>query len=314
MASTAQKTSHLERTAGQPRYETLNTVILKRIEEINEQIRLFRLEIPKTEPPIEFLPGQWLDVYVPGVTKAGGFTITSSPSKARPRPAADAAPGYLELAIQKSPENPAAAWLWQEEDLILGQELRVRVGGSFVWPPPGVTDPAALKRAVFVAGGVGINPLVSMLSSLADQNPGGYEEAEEERGGARSIEVQFLYSMKDPGSEDEDGWRVADSMLFVERIANIFAREQVRGELKMFLTGGSDKEGRVACNEVELAFTGRRITQSDLEAALGDAEERKDTVVYVCGVPDMTDEFVEALTAADGLSLAPENVLCEKWW
>ena len=75
---------------------------------------------------------------------------------------------YLELAVQRSPDNAAAAWLWQEDDGsggdrhgLLGRELRVRVGGSFVWPPPGV-NVRALRRVVFVAGGVGVNPLMSM--------------------------------------------------------------------------------------------------------------------------------------------------------
>ena len=134
----------------------------------------------------QFLPGQWLDVYVPGVPKAGGFTITSTPSRARGRrtsalstetavAAAAAAAAeeddekeepdayaYLELAVQRSPENPPAAWLWQEEGTILDKELRVRVGGSFVWPPPGINVRSSLRKAVFVAGGVGVNPLISM--------------------------------------------------------------------------------------------------------------------------------------------------------
>ena len=137
-------------------------------------------------PHQQFLPGQWLDVYVPGVPKAGGFTITSTPSRARGRrtsalsteSAAVTAAGeevgggggepgayayaYLELAVQKSPENPPAAWLWQEEGMILDKELRVRVGGSFVWPPPGINVRSSLRKAVFVAGGVGVNPLMSM--------------------------------------------------------------------------------------------------------------------------------------------------------
>lgn len=137
-------------------------------------------------PHQQFLPGQWLDVYVPGVPKAGGFTITSTPSRARGRrtsalsteSAAVTAAGeevgggggepgayayaYLELAVQKSPENPPAAWLWQEEGTILDKELRVRVGGGFVWPPPGINVRSSLRKAVFVAGGVGVNPLMSM--------------------------------------------------------------------------------------------------------------------------------------------------------
>lgn len=102
----------------------------------------------------QFLPGQWLDAFVPGISKPGGFTITSSPSKAQRKaiPPADAAPAdgtaaptpdnaqepYLELAVQKSPDNPPAQYLWRPISEILHSELRVRVGGSFVWPPPGV--------------------------------------------------------------------------------------------------------------------------------------------------------------------------------
>lgn len=101
------------------------------------------------------MPGQWLDVYVPDIEKAGGFTITSPPRYAVPPPAQPDRKPYLELAVQKSPDNPPAAWLWQPVEDIIGRELMVRVGGSFVWPPPGV-DIESITRAVFIAGGVGI--------------------------------------------------------------------------------------------------------------------------------------------------------------
>lgn len=91
---------------------------------------------------------------MPNVEKAGGFTITSAPREALAQSDAAHAP-YFELAIQQSPENPPAAWLWQPEEDVLGEEVNVRVGGSFVWPPPGI-DVQNIKRVVFVAGGVGI--------------------------------------------------------------------------------------------------------------------------------------------------------------
>lgn len=83
----------------------------------------------------------------------GGFTITSPPSKAR-----SSYPGakcYVDLAVQESPQNPAAVWFFQSKPKILDSLLKVRVGGSFVWPPPGI-PPSQVKRLVFVAGGVGI--------------------------------------------------------------------------------------------------------------------------------------------------------------
>lgn len=104
-----------------------------------------------TIPAVQFRPGQWVDLHIPGLHQAGGFTITSTPDQAK----GSHENGYLELAVQQSPRNPAAAWLWQQGNMIVGSELMVRVGGTFVWPPPNmkVQD---IKKVVFVAGGVGI--------------------------------------------------------------------------------------------------------------------------------------------------------------
>ncbi|KAK8001381.1 hypothetical protein PG991_013603 [Apiospora marii] len=350
MASTAavNKPGHIERTAAEPRDKSLFTVVLRKIDEVNDQIRLFRLEIPVDGPPLRFLPGQWLDVYCPGVSKAGGFTITSPPSKARPSSAAinaaneasgdggeapTATPGYLELAVQKSPSNPPAAWLWQEgkdkgdpsaisatttttteaKEPILGRELQVRVGGSFVWPPPGI-NVRSLRRVVFVAGGVGINPLISMASSLVPPLP---------------FEVKFLYSVKDPltptlgsdsGPSGESKKRDVSKILFLNRLVKIFGEgeDNVKGELKLFLTGGAGQEeekGAIKVGESSnVSLLGRRMEIGDIEEAVGSPEERRFAVVYVCGVPDMTDSFVDKLRSKDGLGMEPHRVLCEKWW
>ncbi|KAK6211879.1 hypothetical protein LQW54_005580 [Pestalotiopsis sp. IQ-011] len=266
----ANKTSHLERTAAEPRDQ--------------------------------FLPGQWLDVFVPGISRAGGFTITSPPSLALQ----SEQPGYLELAVQKSPGNPPAAWLWQDPPAsLLGSDLQVRVGGSFVWPPPGLAaattrEVMGVRRIVLVAGGVGINPLVSMLSALAED-------------GDKDLDVRFLYSLRDPGPAAA---RDPARLLFLERIAEVFASGQVRGGLQLYLTGGGAEkkveDGTIAWKGGEIPFRGRRITRDDLREAVG--EDREQALVYVCGVPRMTDEFVEWLKSGDGLGMDPERVLCEKWW
>lgn len=243
----------------------------------------------------QFLPGQWLDVFVPDIPKPGGFTITSPPSKAI---STDSSTGYLELAIKRSPDNPVAIWLWRPVSEILNTELNVRVGGSFVWPPRDI-DASTLRKAVFVAGGMGINPLISMISCLAEQSDVGFE-------------VEIFYSFKDPSGERE-----ADRMLFVERIANIFAREKLHGNLKLFITRSEvtdsvDGPDYVACNEVEVPFQSRRITTDDITAAV--ARDIAAAVVYICGVPAMTDQFVAYLTSKDGLAMEPSRVMFEKWW
>jgi hypothetical protein len=114
-------------------------------------------------------------VNIPSIAQAGGFTITSTPADAEVLPPPEASvdplvgealesspetetqgrPPYVELAVQDSPGNPAAAWLWRPKEDILGKELCIRVGGSFVWPPAGVSL-SDVKNVVLVAGGVGI--------------------------------------------------------------------------------------------------------------------------------------------------------------
>lgn len=112
---------------------------------------------------MEFLPGQWLDVHIPNIKHAGGFTITSTPQDASTQGDIDiAADGndkhqpYVELAVQYSPSNPAAKWFWQPIEQILGAYVKVRIGGRFVWPPPNGMALDEIKNIVFVAGGVGI--------------------------------------------------------------------------------------------------------------------------------------------------------------
>lgn len=62
---------------------------------------------------------------------------------------------YLELAIQYSPKNPPAAWLWRPQHEIMNSTLDVRVGGDFTWPPQEI-DIGDVQNVVLVAGGVGI--------------------------------------------------------------------------------------------------------------------------------------------------------------
>lgn len=121
--------------------------------------------------PFSFLPGQWLDVHIPSIAQAGGFTITSTPADAQQLPPLEhpseaalgeaernSSPGrapYVELAVQDSPSNPSAAWLWKPQAEIIGKDLNIRVGGSFTWPPSSI-DTHQIKNVVLIAGGVGI--------------------------------------------------------------------------------------------------------------------------------------------------------------
>lgn len=238
---------------------------------------------------VQFSAGQWLDTFVPGVSRAGGFTITSAPS------AASEAQPYLELAVQASPENAPAAWLWRPTEEILRSTLQVRIGGSFVFPPADV--PAAdVRKVVLVAGGVGVNPLMSMLSCLSESDEW------------KDVNLNVLYASKGP----REGLQ---GILFLERIAKLFGEDKLRGQVSLHVTGGesSIQEGMQMVHGTAMDVRRGRILPEEL-AGVVQGEHRDATLVYVCGPPGMTDEFVELLTNPKGVGLSPRLVKTEKWW
>ncbi|KAK4225009.1 hypothetical protein QBC38DRAFT_547169 [Podospora fimiseda] len=258
------------------------------------------------EPRDSFLPGQWLDLYYPPFPpnqKPGGFTITSSPYPPSPT---------LELAIQSPPSNtpisPPTQYLWTSpSSSLLNTKVKIRIGGSFTFPPSSIPL-SNLKKVLFIAGGMGINPLMSMLGYLSNEKNQDYKT---------KIEVDVFYSVKEP----ERGLipETTREILFLERISGLFApypdeNGGLRGSVRLFATGSNQDQGNgeVNVSGVNIPVVRRRIRFSDIKEALGG--DRENTAVYICGPPQMTDEFVEGLTSSGGLGIHVDRVLYEKWW
>ncbi|KAL4881588.1 hypothetical protein BJY04DRAFT_218036 [Aspergillus karnatakaensis] len=340
---------HTVRTAAEPRQNRLFTVRLAHIDLANPTVRLLQLTIPPSvqdpglqdqveeigeantsQPePLAFFPGQWLDVHIPSVANAGGFSITSTPADAQVflslDPSTELAPAdeavappldprgrepYVELAVQYAPSNPASAWLWRPKEEILGKELGIRVGGSFVWPPSGIKL-EEIRKVVFVAGGVGINPLISILSHLNnnDESTGLYHP---------SLDIQILYSSKLPNASTPEA--ALQQVLFLQRLREIVRSQsqfhRLRITLDLFLTNLEDQSFSLLDQRPgDLTIHSRRINQDDLRQSVSGNDGKStpsETVCYVCGPPQMTDEVVSTVVSL--LDGQKDRVFFEKWW
>ncbi|CAG8194903.1 unnamed protein product [Penicillium olsonii] len=309
---------HELRTAAEPRQNRRHPVQLSHVEQINPSVRLLHFTLSQENnngQPFSFLPGQWLDVHIPSIAQAGGFTITSTPADAKPLPIRtsstpeDPVPSdshgrapYVELAVQNSPKNPSAAWLWKPEEEIIGKELSIRVGGSFVW-----SGASNARNAIFIAGGVGINPLISMLSHINNNEPG--TKAPDT--------IRILYTSRLPRNGTmEQG---LEQILFLPRLRRMIRAQETSHRLRMsldlFLTN-VESPLELGAEHSDIAIHTSRIQDSDLRKAVCNEEagiSARDTVCYVCGPPQMTDSMVERLEGMLGEG-GDERIFYEKWW
>lgn len=165
-----------------------------------------------------------------------------------------------------------------------------------------------INRVVFIAGGVGINPLISILSYLMLSS-------------SAPRTICFFYSLR-RSSKFNRG-----SILFFDRLEKIFALPHPAGhrvasterELNLYITGhkpineaSPSMVGKMYAHDSTLRTYERRFEHGEMVSSLGPEYERGSTVAYVCGPPAMTDEVVDVLQKAEGMK--KENVLYEKWW
>lgn len=129
--------------------------------------------------------------------------------------------------------------------------------------------------------------------------------------------VQFLYSTRQTSSSQT-------SILFHDRLQKIFGQSAGPGhQLTLFQTAPpSDKGYGLVVSQAQgqgiqqatenFLLKNVRMSEEDMEIALGPINRRGEVLAYVCGPPVMTDWAIANLRAAEGMK--SEQVLCEKWW
>lgn len=186
--------------------------------------------------------------------------------------------------------------------------VRFRIGGNFTHPPMAFSmqEFQSIDNIVLIAGGVGINPIMSMVSAMDLQGA--------KRMGGLPPRLRILYSSKRGINESGK----PEEVLFEERLSAITAkRAQKQDDVDFKYTFFDTSQNASTGSEKKdvpgnMQVLQRRIAHDDLFEALGPENKRQNTLVYVCGLPAMTDEFVELLRKAPGME--EKRVLSEKWW
>jgi hypothetical protein len=128
-----------------------------------------------------------------------------------------------------------------------------------------------------------------------------------------------LYTSRLPrGQETASLDALLDQILFLPRLREIIRSQalsrRLRISLDLFLTNLSSSRATTA--SPDLTIHSRRISEGDIRAAVvgGDGScNPQETVAYICGPPQMTDEIVELLKGILGEDGA-KRVFFEKWW
>ena len=170
---------------------TISTVV-EAIEELTRDIRLLRL---KPEEPLEFRPGQYVDITIPSGEGEGHHRSFSM---------ANTEPDVLEFMIKLYPDGRFSSLL-ADGSIKPGDKLEVT-------GPYGVFTlrPSSPRRLLFIGGGAGMAPILSLLRSLAAN--GSEREAIYYYGARTQADLFHLEELAAlpgdfvPALSDEDGW------------------------------------------------------------------------------------------------------------
>ncbi|KAK3589565.1 hypothetical protein CHS0354_043021 [Potamilus streckersoni] len=149
----AAKGDHMDRTAYNTREDVVSIATVIDMREETRTVKGLSLKIH--DKRLKFKAGQWVDMFIPNVPKVGGFSICSSPGKLERE-------GILDLAVKYSTHPPAH---WVHTQCQVGNTVSLRVGGDFYWNPNLSNESEDL---LLIAGGVGINPVYSILNHVID--------------------------------------------------------------------------------------------------------------------------------------------------
>lgn len=234
---------------------------ITKISQLTKTIRQVIVEAPLTAKT-GFKPGQWVDFWPTGFENPGGFSISSSPNEL-PK---------IELAIRTSP-HPVVKWVFSDK-CIEGENIQVAIGGEWFLKKRKKNQ----KRIILVAGGVGINPILSMLRNLSADDD-------------KWKDIILIYSARN--------W---EDILYKNEVLEMMEfLPQLR--IHIYLTQ-VDHIPTIEMGQVQVQKG--RLTKESFN--FNDITSSEESVAYLCGPPQMSE------TVSDWLQDSISEINFEKWW
>uniref|UniRef100_H2ZJN9 Oxidoreductase NAD-binding domain-containing protein 1 n=1 Tax=Ciona savignyi TaxID=51511 RepID=H2ZJN9_CIOSA len=264
---------HMKRTEHSQRRKLFCSSKVVSLEELSPTVKGLKLFIEKRERiNAEFQAGQWVDMVIPGVDTVGGFSICNAPQDLQQN-------GIIELAVKFS-DHPPAHWIHTK--CSVGDEVSVRVGGNFYF------QDNDRKHIVLIAGGVGINPLYSILQhwrNLILKSPSNTADQQ----------TAMVYSAK-----------TIKELLFQEEILRIC--NEIKARCDFHVT----KETTPILDLTNEAKTIRneKVSRQSLSTSLNCINPNLANC-YICGPPKFIERIEEYLM---DMGVLKQHIFYEKWW
>ncbi|KAL8617688.1 hypothetical protein ACOMHN_064942 [Nucella lapillus] len=265
--TSSNSSDHMARTQSSTRKEIISAAKVLEIKNESETVKVLTLQV--SDPDFSFKPGQWVDTFIPGMETIAGYSMCSSPSLLK-------AKGILILAVKFSEHPPA---LWIHTKCRAGDVLHLRAGGDFYFDShPGEENPGDV---LLVAGGVGINPLYSMVNHVAHINAlpqGPY------RGN-----ILMLFSA-----------RTCSELIFRKELESLSAAHS-NIDVCFFASRESSVPASVKAG---------RITSADIQKSVESLKADK-LRVFLCGPSPMISDIEQFCLKCN---VSKEQLFYERWW
>jgi len=258
------------------------------VQVVQETPTVKRFVLRPRDASFVFRAGQWIDLHAPNVERVGGYSICTSPKQLQ-------VDGTFDVAVKRGRTDPTR---WLHEAAGVGDDVYVRVGGEFV-----VRDEEWTRPRLYVAGGIGLTPLLAMLRDTWSRT----------KGPADVCRSHLVYSAS---TVDELAFR-RDLEAMQRKHAGLFECTMHVTDEVPWMDASSTPAPEVPGTKGEQGGSLQHglVSQEDLHRVMermhatpGTAQE---PTAYVCGPPTMAEAMIKHLHE---LGLAHAHIRCERWW